>query len=371
MKLTHRALKRQLKIGNGFAKAIVLLAVCWALPALNGTSVSAQTGPTRIIGADVSSLRQMEQQGVVFKDNEVPTPGLQILKNHGYNWVRLRLFVNPQTLPNDLPYTLASAKDAKAQGFKLLLDLHYADDWADPAHEPTPAAWKNLDHAQLMTTVFNYTRDTIRAFRDAGAMPDMVQVGNEITNGFLWPDGRLPDHWDRFANLISAGIQGVDAGRGTAPRPLIVIHIDQGGNQETTQWFFDNLISRGVAFDIIGQSFYPWWQGSLQDLRRNLQFMSKTYHKDIVIAETAYDWRTGENFGSKKKPFPETPEGQRDFLQALAKVAFDTPNSNCIGLFWWEPMAAGPIAKRALFDDDHNALPAIHVFDPPPATQTK
>jgi arabinogalactan endo-1,4-beta-galactosidase len=322
------------------------------------------------VGADVSSLRQQEQQGVVFKDNGVPTPGLQILKHHGYNWVRLRLFVNPETLPNDLAYTLASAKDAKAQGFNLLLDLHYADDWADPAHEPTPKAWKNLDHAQLVNAVFGYTRDTIRAFRDAGVMPDMVQVGNEVTGGFLWPDGRLPDHWDRFANLISAGIQGVDAGRGDAPRPRIMIHIDQGANQENTQWFFDNLKSRGIAFDIIGQSYYPWWQGSLQDLRRNLQFMSRTYHKDIVIAETAYDWRTGENFVSKKKPFPETPQGQREFLQALAKVVFDTPDSRCIGLFWWEPTGAGAIAKRALFDDDHNALPAIHVFDPPPSTPT-
>ncbi|HEY2471033.1 MAG TPA: glycosyl hydrolase 53 family protein [Terracidiphilus sp.] len=204
----------------------------------------------------------------------------------------------------------------------------------------------------------------IRAFRAAGVMPEMVQVGNEITNGFLWPDCRLPDHWDRFANLVAAGIQGVDAGRGDAPRPKIMIQIDEGGNQETTQWFFDNLKSRGVEFDVIGQSYYPWWQGSLEELRRNLQFMSKTYKKDIVVVETAYDWRTGEIFASKRKPFPETAEGQRDFLQALAKVAFETPSSRCIGLIWWEPMAAGDIAKRALFDDHHNALQSIDVFDP-------
>src|ERR1700689_4637751 len=88
----------------------------------------------QIIGADVSFLRQMEQSGVVFKDGGIPKPGLQILKDHGYNWVRLRLFNDPDKLPNDLAYTLASAKDAKALGFKLLLDFHYADDWADPAH---------------------------------------------------------------------------------------------------------------------------------------------------------------------------------------------------------------------------------------------
>jgi len=206
-----------------------------------GAATAAQTPIARpeIIGADVSFLRQMEQSGVVFKDGETPKFGLQILRDHGYNWVRLRLFCDPDTLPNNLAYTLATAKDAKALGFKLLLDLHYADDWAAPAHQPTPKAWKTLTHSELQAAVFAYTRDTIHAFRAAGVMPEMVQVGNEVTSGFLWPDGRLPDHWDRFAGLISAGIQGIDAGRGDAPRPKIMIHIDQGGNQETTQWFFD------------------------------------------------------------------------------------------------------------------------------------
>ena len=332
-----------------------------------GAASAAQTPIARpeIVGADVSFLRQMEQSGVVFKDGGAPKPGLQILRDHGYNWVRLRLFCDPDTLPNNLAYTLATAKDAKALGFKLLLDLHYADDWADPAHQPTPKAWKTLTHAELQAAVFAYTRDTIHAFRAAGVMPEMVQVGNEVTSGFLWPDGRLPDHWDRFAGLISAGIQGIDAGRGDAPRPKIMIHIDQGGNQETTQWFFDNLKSRGVSFDIIGQSYYPWWQGSLDDLRRNLRFMAKTYRKDIVVVETAYDWRSGEEFSNKKQPFPETPAGQHDFLEALEKVIVETPDARCLGLFWWEPMAEGAIAKRSFFDQEHNALQVIKVFDSP------
>jgi arabinogalactan endo-1,4-beta-galactosidase len=339
---------------------------------LGAARVAMAQGPAPVerlpmVGADVSFLRQMEQSGVVFKDGGTPIPGLQILKDHGYTWVRLRLFNSPDKLPNDLAYTLASAKDAKELGFKLLLDFHYADDWADPAHQPTPKAWQKLAHSDLTNAVFAYTRDTIRAFRNAGVMPEMVQIGNEITSGMLWPDGRLPDHWDRFAELISAGIQGVDAGRGNAPRPKIMVHIDQGGNRETTQWFFDNLISRGIKFDIIGQSYYPWWQGSLDDLRHNLTFMAKTYKKDIVIVETAYDWETGEDFAKKKMPFPETPAGQREFLQALQKVVVETPDGRGLGIFWWEPMAAGAIAKRTLFDQEHNALEAITAFDSHPA----
>ena len=323
-----------------------------------------------IAGADVSFLRQMESKGIVFKDDGVPLPGLQILKNHGYTWIRLRILVDPIRLPNDLDYTVASAKAAKQLGLKLLLDFHYSDDWADPGHQSTPRAWAKLNHKELEERVFTYTRDTIEAFRKQQVLPDMVQVGNEVTSGMLWPDGKLPDHWDNFAALMSAGIRGVYAGSGHDPRPRIMIHIDKGGNQEATQWFFDNLGRYHVPYDVIGQSYYPWWQGSLSDLRRNLTFLGKTYHKDVMVVETAYDWRTGEEKAGKPI-FPETPEGQRAFLAALKETVCATHEGGGIGIFWWEPFAEGAIAKRSLFDDDHNALPAIHVFDTPKSGVTQ
>src|ERR1035437_3951725 len=159
-----------------------------------------------IAGADVSFLPQMESRGVVFKDAGVAEPGLQILKNHGYTWVRLRVMVNPISLPNNLDYTIAAAKDAKARGFKLLLDLHYSDDWADPGHQTVPRAWAKMSHEELQKAVFAYTRDTIAAFRRQHVMPDMVQVGNEVTVGMMWPDGRLPAQWRNFADLLLAEV---------------------------------------------------------------------------------------------------------------------------------------------------------------------
>jgi len=143
------------------------------------------------IGADVSFLGQVEHEGMAFKDNGVAVPGLQILRNHGYNWVRLRLFHTPGELPNNLEYTIALAKDARKLGFKFLLDYHYADGWADPGKQPIPKAWQGKSHQELIQAVFDYTRDTIARFRDVGVLPDMVQIGNEITNGMLWPDGKL------------------------------------------------------------------------------------------------------------------------------------------------------------------------------------
>jgi arabinogalactan endo-1,4-beta-galactosidase len=320
-------------------------------------------GQAVIVGADVSYLRQMESRGVVFKDAGVAEPGLQILKNHGYTWIRLRVMVDPISLPNNLDYTIALAKDAKARGFKFLLDFHYSDDWADPGHQWVPRAWAKMSHAELVNATFVYTRDTIKAFRKAGVLPDMVQVGNEVTAGMMWPDGRLPAQWQNFADLLLAGIHGVDKGRGWGKRPAIMIHIDKGGNQAATKSFIDHLAQYHVPYDVLGQSFYPWWQGSLDDLRDNLAFVWNTYHKNVVVAETAYDWRTGEDFKGNAPPFPQTPEGQRDFLAALDRVVREAPGGKVRGIFWWEPMAGGSIAKRALFDDQHEALPAIHVFD--------
>ena len=231
-----------------------------------GAVLAAMAGPAQgqdyAVGADVSFLAQAEHDGVVFKDNGAATPGLQILRNHGYNWIRLRLFQTPSQLPNNLEYTITLAKDAKKLGFKFLLDYHYADDWADPGKQPIPKAWQGKSHKELVQTVFEYTRDTIAAFRDAGVLPDMVQVGNEITNGMMWPDGKLPENWDNFAQLVYAGVNGVDAGRGNGPRPKIMIHIDRGGDVKGTKLFLDKLNSYDVPYDIIGQSYYPWWQAA-------------------------------------------------------------------------------------------------------------
>jgi arabinogalactan endo-1,4-beta-galactosidase len=314
------------------------------------------------VGADVSFLGQAEQQGVVFKDSGVARPCLEILKAHGYNWVRLRIFHTPTELPNNLEYTIALAKNAKKLGFKFLLDYHYADTWADPGHQPMPKSWEGKSHSELVKAIFEYTRDTIASFRDAGVLPDMVQVGNEITNGMMWPDGKLPENWDQFAQLVYAGINGMDAGRGNGLRPKIMIHIDRGADIKGTKGFLDKLNSYDVPYDIIGQSYYPWWHGSLNDLRGNLQFMAAEYQKDIIVVEAAYNWQPG-NYVNKPAPFPESPEGQRAFLDEVNRIVMETPNGRGKGIFWWEPAVTGHLTIRGFFDDQHNALPVITVFD--------
>ncbi len=314
------------------------------------------------VGADLSFLKQAEDRGTVFKDGNEPKPGLEIFKDHGYNWIRLRLFHTPTRLPNTLEYTMTLAADAKRLGYKFLLNYHYSDTWADPAKQYIPKAWEGKSHAELVQAVFEYTRDTITALREGNAAPDMVQIGNEITPGMLWPDGKLPGNWDNFAELLRAGVNGVAAGCGDAERPRIMIHIDRGGDKSTTKAFLDKLHSYDVPYDVIGQSYYPWWHGSLLDLRENLIFMANEYDKDIMLVEVAYNWRPAE-YRNKPAPFPETPEGQREFLDEVHRLVLSTPNNRGIGIFWWEPAVTGGLRSRGMFDDDGNALPVINVFD--------
>jgi arabinogalactan endo-1,4-beta-galactosidase len=216
--------------------------------------------------------------------------------------------------------------------------------------------------------VFTYTRDTIIAFREAGVMPDMVQNGNEITNGMLWPHGKLPENQDNFADLVRAGINGVDAGRGNLPRPKIMVQVESSGNVAKTKAFFDALFARGVDCDVLGQSYYPWWHGSLLDLRETLNFMARTYRKEVMVVEAAYCWRPTE-YLNHPAPFPETAEGQRDYLAAVHEIVLQVPDGLGTGIFWWEPMVpqrpgrSGGLRNRGMFDDDGNALPVVRVFD--------
>jgi arabinogalactan endo-1,4-beta-galactosidase len=344
------------KMKYGWLKCLIVPMLAFILSSIK------LSGQEYAIGADLSFLKSAEDQGFAFKENDTARPGLQIFKDHGYNWIRLRLFHTPKELPNNLEYTIALAKKAKEMGFKFLLDFHYSDTWADPGKQFVPKAWEGMSHQQLVKAVLDYSTATIKAFRQEHVLPDMVQIGNEVINGMLWPDGKLPENWKNFADLILAGINGVYAACDPLYYPKIMIHIDQGGNMRLTKYFFDKLISYGIKFDYIGQSFYPWWHGSLFDLRNNMNFMAKEYKKPIILVEVAYCSLPTE-YKNKLAPFPETPEGQKEFLDEVNKIVLSTPDNLGAGIFWWEPATKGGRSTRDFFDEKGNVLPVITVFD--------
>jgi len=342
-------------------KALCLVCIVggWTLVAL---------GQEYAVGADVSFLAKCEQDGVVFQENGHPIDVLALLQEHHYNWVRLRLFHDPSTssdkLPNDLSYTIDLAKRAKKMGYHLLLDLHYSDSWADPGKQPIPIAWNNLNHAQLTGQVFAYTRDVIAEFARAGVLPEMVQVGNEITYGMLWPDGKLPGNWNNFADLVKAGIKGVKAGHGRQRMPRVMIHIERSGDYDAAVEFFDKLIAQRIPFDVIGLSYYPFWHGDIVTMQGNLDKLAQRYRRPLMVVETAFNWKTG-GMVLKSADFAESPQGQENFLRAVNDAVHAVPNGLGQGVFWWEPAAEGPLRERGFFDDDGNVLPVISVFDKP------
>ncbi|MAD96486.1 MAG: arabinogalactan endo-1,4-beta-galactosidase [Flavobacteriaceae bacterium] len=315
------------------------------------------------IGADLSFLKEAEDKGFFFKEDGEPKKGLDIFWDHGYNWIRLRLFHTPTKLPNNLEYTIALAQEAKKKGFKFLLDYHYSDTWADPAKQYLPKAWEGLEQKVLEDSLYVYTKKTMMAFKKAGVFPEMVQIGNEISNGMCWPNGKLPQNWDNLAALLQAGINGVMASCGNQKPPKIMIHIDKGGDKNFTKYWYDKLHTYNIQYDIIGQSYYPWWHGSLLDLRECLNFTALNYKKDIILVETAYNYGPAE-YRDKKAPFPETPEGQKQFLEDVHNIVLQIPNNLGKGIFWWEPAAPfKAFSKRTFFKNDGNVQPVIEVFD--------
>ena len=338
-----------------------------------------------IHGTDVSCLPQVEAGGGVFRDDGDPTDCLTILKAHGVNTARLRLWHAPGDGHSGLPEVLALAARAQAAGLDLLLDLHYSDTWADPGHQAKPAAWASLPLPALRDSVRAYTREVMIAFRSQGLSPAIVQLGNEITVGLLWDDGRVggsfdtPAQWENLAGLLQAAASGVAEAFPTGPRPEVMIHIDRGGDNAGARWFLDHLMSRGVAFDLIGLSYYPWWHGSLADLEANLADLAPRYSKDIIVVETAYPWTLGW-FDDMHNPvglpeqllpgYPATPRGQADFLNAVLALVRAAPGGHGRGVFWWEPewIAAPGLGSSwenlTLFDEQGQVLPALDAFAP-------
>jgi arabinogalactan endo-1,4-beta-galactosidase len=300
--------------------------------------------------------------------------------------MRLRIWTNPPAGYSTAASMLAMAIRARRAGMRVLLDLHYSDFWADPGHQSTPAAWQDQDLATLAETVRRYTRDLIEEFSRHDAV-DMVQIGNEVTAGMLWPLGQvyLSDgaHWDGFATLLNAGITGAREGAHGRHLP-VMLHIDRGGDNGGSVWFYDHILAAGVVdFDVIGLSYYPFWHGPMAALTANLNDLSPRYGKDIVIAETAYPWTTGNgddlanSFTSDGQlpddaAYPATPQGQADFYSALRGVLAQVPDGRGAGfLAWepewipgvgWEPGAGNPNDNLTMFDWQGNALPSVAAF---------
>lgn len=279
-----------------------------------------------VIGADISFVQQEESRGKKYSDKDVEKDVLEILKDNKFNWIRLRLFVDP-TSENGyskdgycgLEKTVEMAKRIKAAGMKLLLDFHYSDTWADPGKQFLPASWKRSSGSGLEGQLYKYTNETIKHFINEGVRPDMVQVGNEINNGMMWPQGKLPEgiekvdseeEMESFCVLLRCASAAV---RAADPTITVMVHIACGGQNKESVAFFDKIISRDVKFDVIGQSYYPQYHGTLEELEFNLNDLVSRYDKPIFVVEYH--------------------ENRKEINDIVHKI----PEGMGLGTFIWEP----------------------------------
>jgi len=364
-----------LRAGEFAAAAMLLVSLtAAATPGADPRPAPQAAQPSRFyLGADISALDAPSRFGRLprtYQENAQPSDELTILMRHGWTAFRLRVFVSPvrEAPDNSLENTIPLARRIKAAGALLLLDIHYSDTWADPQHQEIPVAWRGLSFDSLQTRVEAYSYATIKALTDAGAMPDWVQVGNEITRGTLWPVGQLQipgsneylppqpydstAQWDHLTRLLKAGIRGVKAAAGDTP-PRIAIHIDRGGDWATTQWFFDHLDAAHVDYDIIAQSFYPPWRhGTLEQLWQNMTECARRYHKDFLVAETGY--------GRSQFPdnpdmlWPVAPQGRLQFMVDLVNTVKKAPGG--LGVMYWAP-------EFGLWNEDGSPGPAVFTLD--------
>ncbi|MEP8498456.1 arabinogalactan endo-beta-1,4-galactanase [Enterobacter cloacae] len=392
-----------------------LLAVCLSC-GLAASAFAADAVKTRpfnampadfIKGADISTLLEAEQHGAKFyNQNGQQQDAIAILKANGVNYVRLRLWVDPQDASgktygggsNNLENTIALAKRVKAQGLKLLLDFHYSDFWTDPGKQFKPKAWEKMDYPQLKTAIHDYTRDTIARFKQEGVLPDMVQIGNEINGGMLWPEGKSwgqgGGEFDRLAGLLNAAIGGLKENLTGGEQVKIMLHLAEGTKNDTFRWWFDEIAKRGVPFDIIGLSMYTYWNGPISALKANMDDISRRYNKDVIVVEAAYGYtldncNNAENsFQAKEEKdggYPGTVQGQYDYIHDLMQSVIDVPDHRGKGIFYWEPTwiavpgttwatkagmkyihdewkEGNARENQALFDCQGKVLPSITVF---------
>ena len=343
------------------------------------TTVIAQ--PKKLLGGDVSLLPSYEAQHTVYKGfNGRKVSFLPFVKQQGWNAIRVRLFVDPVNAPGDhkdegvcqdLAYVIKLSRQVKKAGMQLMLDFHYSDTWADPGKQFTPHAWQQANKQALTDSVYAYTRRVLQVMKKVGVAPDLIQVGNEITNGLLWPTGKLDptgdENWDTVTDFLKAGCR---ACREVCPKAQIIIHTEKAGDWDVTKSYYQHLRLYGVDYDIIGLSYYPMWHKSIPNLGKTLDKLAFLFpDKPVMIVEAAAYYSHDNDQWAKPDQYAEfypiSVEGQTQYTKELVEEL--NKHHNVTGLFWWYPEENGfgnTVTKgwlnRGLFDNKTGqALPAL------------
>lgn len=366
------------------ASLAALLASCATQPSQPSQAAQPEAQKELLLGGDVSMLPSYEKHGAVYRDSAGNAVDfLPFVKDNGWNAIRVRLFVNPSLAPaehkgegvcQDINYVLPLAKRIKEAGFRFMLDFHYSDTWADPGKQFIPAEWTNHSPEALADSVASHTRMALEALNAAGATPDLIQVGNEITNGTLWPVAKINhdgnDDWSILCRIVQSGAAVC---REFCPDAKLILHTEKAGDWFITNSFYSAMRSHAVDYDVIGLSYYPMWHRNVGVLAATLDSLRVNYpDKEVMIVEAAGYYSHKNDPWAKPDQYSEfypiSPAGQAMYTKEL--VSELKRHDNVTGLFWWFPEenASGSNVtvgwlNRGLFDNETGrALPAFYEF---------
>ena len=364
------------------------------------------------LGIDVSTYFEELEHGAKYFDGGKEVSPLDMFVVNGVDVMRIRLWVDPYGANGepylagncDLDNFLRLATLAESKGYSIMLDLHYSDFWADPGKQFIPKSWAHLDVDGLVQQVYDYTKKTLLTIAEKGIKLAYIQVGNEITNGMLWPHGRLVEHKDgprtNYGNLIRFLKAGIAACREITPDAAIILHLEKSYDQAIYDEYFTNMEQAGVDYDIIGYSYYPYWHGTFEQFYANVDFCKKFGKRQMVVelgyAFTAEDYIKHQHGGAQlivsnenmeslgfTQEFPISCEGQKHFVEKFLQLA---ERHGIEGVFWWEPLwipgegicwsseegmryiheegksTRNEWANQCLFDYEGKKLPAFDAF---------
>lgn len=361
------------------ANIIIFLIVFSTQLSCSKTETKTELPPETVVidnfirAADVSFLPEMETANVLFYNSQnQPEKMLTTLKNAGCNTIRIRLWHNPANGNSGMTEVKSLVAKVKAEGMKVWITVHYSDTWADPGTQTKPLAWQNLNFTDLKTVVVAYTSSVLTELN-----PDIIQIGNETNDGFLWPSGRLTTNESQFLELLAAASSKI---RSQAPNTKIMLHyagVNYGTNTGAS-WFFNKV--KTINFDYIGLSYYPMYHGKfLSDVKSTIENLGSLYNKKVIIAETSYPFTFGWNDWTNNiiglpsqiiPAFPATSDGQKQYLTSLRSTISES--TFCSGFAYWgaewvsfrgnQATNGSSYENQALWDFNNKVLPAIEVF---------
>ena len=367
-----------------------------------------------ILGIDVSTYFEEKKANARYFLNGKEIDPLKIFKDNGVSHMRIRIWNDPYSKDKkpykggtcDVNNLLKLALLAKEYGFKVVPDFHYSDFWVDPGKQFIPKAWANESYESLLIKIREFTKNTLLKLKENGIEINMLQIGNEITNGMLWPIGKLTDNGEgkkrgNYDVLCAFLKEGIKSAKEIYPNAKIILHLERSGDAKVYQEFFSEMQQHDVQYDIIGASYYPYWHGSFDQLFANLDACKKRFNKEVMIMELGYGFTLEDyiltNNGAphlvineeklkemkEALPYPLNEEGQANFIEKFVSLC---KKHGVAGIFYWEPLwipgedicwassegqeyinevgksQRNEWANQCLFDYKGNALKALNKF---------